>query len=137
LDGAFANKVVLAKKVPDTKLSEPLEDVIRYMCDPTPDALNEALADNPGSCYTAQEVSNASLIEEALEDGLNSENSSFEVQAVSLDGNSMVYLGKDNELRSANIASKQNDILRDENFDGEVYKLVDLKGVYVGVGGKL
>ena len=131
LDGAFANKVILAKRVPETILSEPLDEVIRYMCNPTSDELNEELEDNPSSCYTEQEVSTAKLFQEAFDEGINSPNKSFEVQAISVDGNSLIYLGRDADLKTVTLDSKRSEILMEEHIDEGNYNLIDLKGTYV------
>ncbi|MBT5022588.1 hypothetical protein HOK51_02110 [Candidatus Woesearchaeota archaeon] len=134
LDGAFADKGVLAKKVSENLLLETLDTVIMCMCDSTPDEFNHELAENPGSCYTAQEVRKAELIEEALDDGLNY-CITVKVDALSVGGNSLVELGRNGELRTATIADKKNEILRKLDLDGKQYYIVDLKMSYLCPGG--
>ena len=137
LDGTFADKVVFAKRVSETILSEPLDEVIRYMCDSSPDDLNKEIEIDycfdmnqdyiKDSGYTAQEVNNANIIEHFLNQDIRSDNICAEIHAISKDKNSLVYLGKTNKLKNVNLASKKKYLLQKEKIGGENYFIIDLK----------
>lgn len=136
LDGAFANEQMLAKPATEDYFTKPLEEVIRYVCNHTPDALNPENSDNPGSCYPAPLVEKAGLIEEAMDAGFNQPQAEFEVQAEKADGSGLIKLGKNKDLYDVTLSQFRDDIVKKETMDSDEFSLVNLVATYNAGGGR-